>query len=200
MKKHNFPIDSFIGGWYIDEKICDNIIDYYNTNTQLHTDGLCYEGDGSKVNTEHKESKDIFISPDRMDNPFYQYRNELQNVLVNYLKVYPHCDSVEAFNIMESYNIQWYPKGGGFKKWHCERTNISSCYRHLVFMTYLNDVDDGGTEFYHQNIISPAKKGLTVIWPSDWTHTHRGVISHTKEKMIVTGWYSYSDSINSSIN
>ena len=33
-----------------------------------------------------------------------------------------------------------------------------------------------------------GKKGLTLIWPADWTHTHRGVISQTKEKTIITGW------------
>ena len=58
-------------------------------------------------------------------------------------------------------------------------------------MTYLNDVPKGGTEFYHQKIKTKAEKGLTVIWPSDWTHTHRGIISNTHEKYIVTGWLSY---------
>jgi hypothetical protein len=54
-------------------------------------------------------------------------------------------------------------------------------------MTYLNDVKDGGTFFKYQNFKAPAKKGLTLIWPSDWTHTHKGEISKTKEKFIVTG-------------
>jgi hypothetical protein len=63
--------------------------------------------------------------------------------------------------------------------------------RILVFMTYLNDVPDGGTEFIYQNIISPAKKGLTLIWPAEFTHLHRGQISKTKEKYIVTGWFNY---------
>jgi hypothetical protein len=58
-------------------------------------------------------------------------------------------------------------------------------------MTYLNDVNDGGTEFLYQKITSPAKKGLTLIWPADWTHTHRGQISKTKEKSIITGWFNY---------
>ena len=62
----------------------------------------------------------------------------------------------------------------------------------LVWMTYLNDVDDGGTEFENQKFSSPAKKGLTLFWPADWTYTHRGIISYTKEKYIVTGWFSYA--------
>ena len=32
--------------------------------------------------------------------------------------------------------------------------------RHMVFMTYLNDVSDGGeTEFYHQDVKVKAEKG-----------------------------------------
>ena len=58
-------------------------------------------------------------------------------------------------------------------------------------MTYLNDVKNGGTEFMYQKLKAPAKKGLTLIWPTDWTHTHRGVISKKQEKYIVTGWFSY---------
>jgi hypothetical protein len=58
-------------------------------------------------------------------------------------------------------------------------------------MTYLNDVDDGGTEFYYQKTIIKAEKGLTLIWPADWTYTHKGQISNTKEKTIITGWISY---------
>ena len=61
----------------------------------------------------------------------------------------------------------------------------------LVFMTYLNDVLDGGTEFKYQKLITKAKKGLTLIWPSDFTHTHKGQISNTSEKYIITGWFSY---------
>ena len=30
LKKHYFPKDSFIQGWYIPEKICDDLINYYN--------------------------------------------------------------------------------------------------------------------------------------------------------------------------
>ena len=62
--------------------------------------------------------------------------------------------------------MQHYPIGGGFKQWHTERSNSlpGNIYRHLVFMTYLNDVPDGGTEWYHQQRYVPAQRGYTVIW------------------------------------
>ena len=37
-----------------------------------------------------------------------------------------------------------------------------------------------------------AKKGLTLVWPSDWTFMHRGVPSPTQEKRIMTGWFNFS--------
>ena len=61
-------------------------------------------------------------------------------------------------------------------------------------MFYLNDVEDEGeTEFYYQKLKVKPKKGLTLIWPADWTHTHRGIPSKTQEKYIATGWYSFTD-------
>ena len=90
------------------------------------------------------------------------------------------------------YNLQYYPPGGGFKTWHSERINPIASKRVFVFMTYLNDVEDGGTDFYYQKLTTPAKKGLTLIWPTDFTHTHSGQISDTHEKYIITGWFGYN--------
>ena len=97
------------------------------------------------------------------------------------------------FALRENYNLQKYPIGGGFKIWHFENDFKSPLNKHraLVFMTYLNDVEDGGTEFFHQHLSTPAKKGLTLIWPAYWTHTHRGIVSKLKEKYIVTGWINF---------
>ncbi len=99
-------------------------------------------------------------------------------------------------------NIQKYKPGEGFFNWHCERSvpTTSSVDRVLVFMTYLNDVPDGGTKFLHQDIVTPAKKGLTIIWPVDWTYTHAGQISQASEKYIVTGWISYLRGVYSDHN
>ena len=60
-------------------------------------------------------------------------------------------------------------------------------------MTYLNDVPDGGTEFLYQNIKTKAQKGLTLIWPAHFTHTHRGIVSKTQPKYIITGWWSFDE-------
>lgn len=90
-------------------------------------------------------------------------------------------------------NIQKYEPGEGYFCWHTERTMplVDTVDRALVFMTYLNDVPDGGTKFFHQGITTPAKKGLTLIWPVDWTHVHAGQVTEKSEKYIITGWINY---------
>ena len=53
---------------------------------------------------------------------------------------------------------------------------------------------NAGTEFYYfPDLKIQARKGLTLIWPAGWTHTHRGVVSNVDEKYIVTGWFSFYD-------
>jgi len=44
----------------------------------------------------------------------------------------------------EPWLIQHYEPGEGFPSWHCERATHLTHQRALVFMTYLNDVEDGG--------------------------------------------------------
>ena len=83
--------------------------------------------------------------------------------------------------------------GEGFLKFHFENQYPKLHTRHLVFMTYLNNVDKGGeTEFLYQNVKFKPKKGLTLIWPTDWTHTHRGCPCK-KTKYIITGWYGFQN-------
>jgi len=188
----NYPtqLNSFIGGWFIPHKICDDIIEFMDKNKNSFTQGKTLDG----IDLDYKDSMDMYIKPNFLDFPFRHYRSYLQNCLEEYIKIYPYLDQCAPFNITEEYNLQHYKKGGGFKKWHFENPmDLDSYKRVLVFMTYLNDIPDGGTEFYYQKLKTEAKKGLTLIWPAHWTHTHRGLITHSTEKKIVTGWYHTID-------
>jgi hypothetical protein len=136
-----------------------------------------------------EESTDLYVRYDDEQFPFNYYKNFLEQIIHLYERKYEVLKRQKAYNVVNDYNIQYYKPNQGFKDWHCERMDNSN--RNLVFMTYLNDVEDGGTEFKYQNIITTAKKGLTLIWPTDFTHTHKGQISKTNEKYIITGWMGY---------
>ena len=188
MKEYELDNSTFIGGWYMSEELCDKILNYYELVKGSAEAGQTAHG----IDKQIKDSLDITINPKLNIDPWREFKKNLQNVLELYIKKYPVCNEGNLpFSLKVPYNIQYYPIGGGFKKWHCEDSGDS--HRCLAWMTYLNDIEDGGTEFLHQKLTTPAKKGLTLIWPAPWTHTHRGQISHTKEKYIVTGWYNYDD-------
>jgi hypothetical protein len=195
LKEYELPKESFIGGWYIPEHICDGVIQYYYENENKIEKGQI---GNYKIDKNIKDSFDLGVLPGKKNSGYINaYEHYLGACLDNYVNKYKFLDQNSFFNLNTDYNIQKYKKGGGFKKWHFERTSPAiSANRVLVFMTYLNDVEDGGTEFYYQNIKTKAEKGLTLIWPTDFTHTHKGIISETKEKYIVTGWYSYDTNIN----
>jgi len=197
-EEHNFDISTQIGGWYMSKRICNDILKYWDYNKDKSSNGETSSYGKSQVIKSVKESNEIVIPFYKSNEPWNEYKEQLYKIIAKYRKKYPEMDDNVAFGLGEHYNLQNYPVGGGFKEWHFENDFSSkeiNAHRCLVFMTYLNDVEDGGTEFKYQNIISPAKKGLTLIWPAYWTHTHRGVVSKTKEKTIVTGWLNYVDYI-----
>ena len=194
MKKYKIDEKHFIGGWFIDPKICDDILKCYKKIPEpLLNNGMTRHKEQNHSNPDVKDSSDYYISPLNNKYPFPNYLKELQKCLNEYIKVYPPVGCLGKFGVTHNYNIQGYKKGGGFKLWHNERGYFMNATRVLVFMTFLNDVPDGGTDFKYQKITVPAKKGLTLIWPPDWTHTHKGQISQTKEKYIVTGWLNFLD-------
>lgn len=180
--------ESFIHQQYLsDISICDDLITEHK-NSDLKFEGKVGE---NCVNKNVKDSTDISLKSGELSIKFFL---QLQEVVDAYIEKFPWCNAYAPWQVRESVNIQHYLPGQGFKTFHAERSSIDpiKSIRHLVFMTYLNDVtDEGGTEFVHQKLITQPKKGLTLIWPADWTHTHRGIVSPTQEKYIITGWFSF---------
>lgn len=183
-------IETFIHQEYLtDLSLCDDLISFFEENRNLTKVGRVY---GGKVDPSQKDSIDMrsdFVDPELTE----RYYQQLDIVVGNYSKKFKYAFQ-EPFSVYEHYNIQYYrPSQGAFHAWHCERTGAEppATWRHLVWMTYLNDVDHGGeTEFYYQDLKVKPRKGLTLIWPADWTHVHRGRKSKFK-KYIITGWFNY---------
>ena len=188
--------DNFIGAWFIEDlSICDRLIKCFNESDKKGEGTIGdANGVGSVINSSVKKSTDMTLSSVSDQNLVLSYFKELQNVLDYYIDEYKFCNIYDPFNTTEEANIQHYKPNEGYYAWHTERTTSKRPFssRHLVFMTYLNDVEDEGeTEFYYQELKVKPRKGLTLIWPADWTHTHRGITSPTQEKYIVTGWFNY---------
>ncbi len=182
MKEYTTDYGSLIGGWYISENVCDNLIDFFHSKKD-HWRNITRE--------DHKKSTEMYVNASH--SGLCEYSEELRGVFEKYIKRYNFCNKVQNYGVIEDLQIQHYKPGEAFYGWHCENDGWgNSVYRHLVFMTYLNTLDNAGTEFYHQNIKTPCEKGLTIIWPTTWTHTHRGILNNVGDKYIITGWYSFN--------
>jgi len=185
MKRLEIPKSTFIGGYYIKDNVSNAMRDFFFAHPQHIKE--------TKMPSDVKKCTEFAIHADvNVFEPYYSYLAELDKCIKAYVEEFipkSVCEYLK-YDIPEPFNIQHYKKGQGFYQWHYERmSNVETNWRRsLVFMTYLNDVEDGGTEFLNQECEVRARKNLTLIWPADWTHTHRGVISQTKEKTIITGW------------
>jgi len=178
---------NFIEEYQISNESVDELIDYWNSNKANAEEGTV--GD-NRVDKNFKKSLEVMITPQDLTN--FLYRDELLKCLKQYVSKYKFANDVEFFGIDHNTKIQYYDKGWGFYKWHAENDGAPHVIqRHLVFSTYLNDVENGGTEFLYQDCVTKAKKGSTIIFPAGWTHTHRGQISQNQEKYIITGWFNF---------
>ena len=184
-------IPHFIGCWEITSvNICDEIIhNFENTNKSKQVKGVI--GSGLK-NSESKDSQDLSLSPNDLWQPgnkvFTNYLEFLTCCYKDYVSQWPFLRQAIPSVDVGIFNIQRYEAGQHFNKIHTERT-FGSLEREFAFMTYLNDVSDGGsTYFKHYDIQIQPKKGLTLIWPATWTHAHKGNTVKSGKKYIITGW------------
>jgi hypothetical protein len=182
-------LDNFVKGWFIDPKICDKVVNYFEKNSAHHTKGVVGQG----VDESIKTSTDLSIHPNQeifTDLSFYF--DELSKAVNEYKKIFTHLDKINQWQITEGGNIQKYKPNEAYFATHCETQTLNSSHRVLVWTTYLNDVNDGGeTYFPNENLKIKAQKGLTVFFPPSWTHPHCGIVSPTETKYIITGWYSF---------
>jgi len=125
-----------------------------------------------------------------------KYINEAANQIIwnnyaEYSKKYSVLNDMNKHAIIDI-KIQKTDIGQGYHVWHCENEGLSSKSRLLAFMIYLNDVKEGGeTEFLYQHKRIKAEEGKLLIWPAQFTHTHRGNMPISNTKYVLTGWIEY---------
>ncbi|WP_028767031.1 2OG-Fe(II) oxygenase [Shewanella fidelis] len=134
------------------------------------------------VNVAGENGESITLTPDN----YQKYGKNRAEALVKYL--------YRSGTI----NIQKYPKAkGGYPHWHSEQFpqqgHNEALHRVVLYMFYLNDVEEGGeTEFYYQNKRVKPKKGTMVIAPAGFTHSHRGNMPKSHDKYIATSWIMFN--------
>ncbi len=192
-KELNTQQPNFIGAWNIkNDNLCKEIINFFENNVMLQKKGLVASG----IDQNQKRTTEIAIAPKDLKKQEFKYLNnyvnELFNCYLDYQIQWPFLKDVIKEVHVGSFNIQKYFPGDHFSKVHSERTCLETSHRILAWMTYLNDVDNGGTtNFTHYDVKVKPEIGKTLIWPAEWTHAHSGEVVNSGVKYIVTGWIHF---------
>tara|TARA_R100001163_G_scaffold20473_1_gene17743 strand:+ start:213 stop:734 length:522 start_codon:yes stop_codon:yes gene_type:complete len=168
-------IYNFIEEYKLPITICNGLLDYYKKNKEYKFNRI-----------DIKDTTEVHFFNDSNDQTIKKFFNELSKCVIKYYNKYKLKNNIRT---NKTNKIQHYKSKTGFIRLHCER-NKQDATRELVYMAYLNTVNDGGgTEFPFQNKIFSAEKGKLIVWPAGFTHPHKGIVSPTEEKYIVTGWF-----------
>ena len=192
--------DDFIGIFdgYFSDDLCDRYVAYFKDLERLN---LVYPRPDKKL-TKNDTSVGLmshFVPNKGQTEQFsMSYINgEFVDIFWNsvypkYVEKYSILGEVSQHRILDM-NLQRTRPGEAYHVWHCEGDSIERRDRLIVFQLYLTDIKDGGeTEFVYQKTrFSPIKDRL-LIWPSSWTHVHRGNMPLKEDKYIVTGWLEYT--------
>ena len=188
------------------DKFCDDTVRMFHHLQDKYGDQFPDENDNPMVNHKfnsiaHRRDNSRFLQQiadewdedDRQDN--LRLCKTFYDTIDKYLKEYIKSIGKSLGDLKsDCFKVHHYPPGGHFAVFHHEHSGENERYksRVLVYMVYLGEDicnGEGTTEFIYQGIRVEAKKGRLVIFPADFTHTHRGNPTYQQEKYIATGWW-----------
>jgi hypothetical protein len=178
-------------------ELCEELIATFENST-LKKPGVINQNDKVATFSHIKQSTDLCFTPEYEQDPVWgpllkPVLEVLHTEVDNYaFKFKEAIYTLNDFRLETVFNIQRYLPGEAYKAFHCERGGITTGHRILVWMFYLNDIEDGGeTEFLYLNKRIKPKAGRLVIWPASYIHAHRGNPPLSGSKYIITSWLNY---------
>jgi hypothetical protein len=172
--------------------------------------GIWTRQESERIPTTQKENDTYFLGgnqkqlhPERDiqlmfgDMPILQeYWNIVTNCYLKYSKKYGGLDNVHTHTMASHVRVQKTKPGQGYHIWHCDADNVLTSHRLITIALYLNTVDEGGeTEFLYQSVRVPPVQGTMILFPTYWTHMHRGNPPLKGNKYFMTTWLQYMDNI-----
>ena len=190
MKQHiiNKLSGSFICGWYLeDTTICDKLKDYHYNNKNLEYPS--YDQGIGNANDLCSKILDL-TEPNTL---FDEYGAVLSQVYDLYRTKFTHATIPNG--VIKDIKLHVYYPNWGDRKPSYASERFENCDKKITFITFLNNVNGGELEFYYQGVTIKPEKGLTVAFPSDWTHSYKtlandGTDTRKEDKYIAIGWVS----------
>ena len=171
---------------------CNQIISWMDSKHSDQIQGKL--GSPGVVDLTRKSSRDLELSFMEKNPVNELIAGAVMQSISKYKEQHPELEiHLPEWSAYAGYNIQKYFPNNAYYATHCEHgPGDASSRRVLAWMIYLNTIKKGGgTEFPILRKKIKAETGKCVIWPSGWTHMHRGIVAPDETKYITTGWFSY---------
>ena len=134
--------------------------------------------------------KNINFSYCEIDVISFPFLFKLNNNINLYIKKYPEINMTYSYWQLNHLRFKFFKKSESFVNWHSEHS-MDSPYRILALQIYLTE-HNCGTQFYYNKKTILSKIGRVCMFPAYFTHTHKGQPDFDKDRMIITGYYSFT--------
>ena len=202
----NHEIKNFMGIFpnAATKQYCEDVIQWFEFNNTV--------GVGGKKRTESRQESQPGMLKTYKDSQMYWLGLPKEGMMVNrdhpilkefatmIWKAYEQfkimygagLDQLAHHKISPSTKIQKYEPTQGYHVFHSDVSNQVNSIRVLVCALYLNTVEEGGeTEFLYQKQRIAPFQGTLTLFPTTWTHLHRGNPPLKGSKYIMNTWLEF---------
>ena len=110
-------------------------------------------------------------------------------VVQKYRTQFPAINYTETLWGVGDWRFKHFPPGYCFQDWHQEHS-VENSLRIACILVYLSD-HDCGTEFLATGETIKSVKGRAIMFPTSWTHTHRGQLCPENKSRYIMSAYVY---------
>lgn len=110
-------------------------------------------------------------------------------IVQEYRNKFPAIECTATLWGIGDWRLKHFPPGYAFNKWHHEH-DYSNPTRIACILVYLSD-HDCGTEFLSTGEVIKSVAGRAIMFPTSWTHTHRGQVCPDNRSRYIMSAYAY---------
>jgi hypothetical protein len=171
---------------------CKALIDLFEQNNSIQASPIISAA-GLSIEHQVRRSSGMILTPETAGVHYDALNAAYVQAYQKYQVAYALLKRVTRI-ANEVFTLVRYKDNSEHYGWHVDGADAGSRYRFVSGVCYLNDVKKGGeTEFRIQGKKIKPQAGAILLFPSGWTHEHRGLPPESNPKYIITTWLRFTD-------